>query len=236
MRTIPREVNRSVDKASFTLSEKQKSILVGTILGDAGIRYRGFNCRLHVKHALKQLSLVNFKWKSFRNITSMNVSVFSQRVGNKDYNFAEFVTQTHPEFTKYYNLFYKSSKKIVPLEIGELLIHPLSLAVWFMDDGTAEYAGASLQTHSFNKQDVLRLAKVVKVNYKIDANIHTNKGRWVIYFPKSSMYRLSSLLEPYILKDFRYKLLPYSLKKKVNPVETTRRDPVLPDYDIVRSA
>lgn len=217
MRAIPREVNKSIDKASFTLSENQKSILVGTLLGDAGIRYRGFNCRLHIKHALKQLSLVNFKWKSFRNITSMNVRVFTQQVGERDYNFAEFVTQTHPEFTKYYNLFYKSSKKIVPKEIQQLLVDPLSLAVWFMDDGTAEYAGASLQTHSFSKVDVLRLVKVIKINYKIDANIHMNKGRWVIYFPKASMSRLSSLVDHDILQDFRYKLLPYSLKKKLTP-------------------
>src|SRR3989338_3553721 len=160
MRTIPREVN--YDKASFVLSEEQKSVLVGTLLGDGGIRFRGNNCRLHVKHALKQLSLVNFKRKIFENITSMDVSVFNQKVGEKEYSFAEFVTLTHPEFTTYYRMFYQSSKKIIPADIHKMLVSPLSFAVWFMDDGSADYAGATLQTHCFSKIEVEKLINVIK--------------------------------------------------------------------------
>lgn len=217
MRTIPREVNSILNKTRFKLSKIQKNVLIGTLLGDGGIRFRGKNCRLHIKHSANQLPLINYKRKVFFNITSMKVRKFSQTVGNKNYNFAEFVTLTHPEFTKYFHLFYPFNKKQVPKNIDDLLVNPLSLAIWFMDDGSAEYAGASLQTHSFTKEDVEKLMKCIKLNFKIDVIKRLNKGKWIIYFPKASMSRLQKATERYMLKEFMYKLKPYSVRKSLTP-------------------
>ena len=44
--------------------------------------------------------------------------------------------------------FYRDRRKIVPDGIEELL-EPAAVAAWFMDDGTADRAGVSFQTHSF---------------------------------------------------------------------------------------
>lgn len=212
MRTTPREVCFKSIKALFKLDEIQRNVLIGTALGDGGLRYRGKDCRLHVKHSFNQISLVEYKRRVFRNITSMGISVFTQTIGGRDYSFAEFVTLTHPEFTKCHNLFYSSSKKIVPKEINRLLTDPLSLAVWLMDDGAADHAGASLQTHSFTKVEVETLIKVLKSNFKLDVTKRMNKGKWIIYFPKASMRRLHQIVDKHMLEDFRYKLVPYSLR------------------------
>jgi hypothetical protein len=217
MRKTPREVSSVLDKASFRLNKTQKSVLVGTLLGDGGIRYRGKECRLHIKHSINQLPFVDYKREVFCNITSMEVRKFSQTFGKKDYVFAEFVTLTHSEFTKYYRLFYPFLKKQVPNNIDTLLVDPLSLAVWFMDDGSAEYAGASLQTHSFTKKDVESLINCIRENFNIDASKRLNKGRWIIYFPKASMSRLREVIEKYMLKEFMYKLEPYSVRKSLTP-------------------
>ena len=224
MRTIPREVCFELIKKSFRLSKIQKKVLIGTILGDGKIQYRGKNCRLHIKHALKQLPLVEYKRRIFSNITSMEVRKFQQIVGQGVYNFAEFVTLTHPEFTKYYKTFYPFSKKKVPVKIDELLIDPLSLAVWFMDDGAADYAGASIQTHSFTKLGVEKLIFSIKKNFDLEVTKRLNKGRWIIYFPKASLSKLESIIGRYLLEEFKYKLVPYSIRK-ANPVETVRRYP-----------
>lgn len=211
MRTTPREVC-SIDKETFKLNKLQRSVLVGTILGDGGLRYRGHNCRLHIKHSARQLSLVRYKHKVFRNITSMKISEFTQAVGEKDYNFAEFVTLTHSEFTKYYDCFYPLNKKIVPSDIDKILIDPLSLAVWFMDDGAADYAGASLQTHSFSKTDVEELRKTLKLNFGLETTSRLNKGGWIIYFLKSTMLKLRKQIDAHMLEEFKYKLVPYSVR------------------------
>lgn len=209
MRTTPREVYLSL-KAKFNLSPVQTAVLVGTLLGDGSIQLRKKDARLHIKHALNQLSLVEYKRKVFANIVSMKVRTFKQKVGKVDYNFAEFVTLTHPELTRFHKLFYVNSRKIVPIDINRLLKEPLSLAVWIMDDGSSEYAGLSIQTHSFSEEEVDTLIGVIKKNFDLKALRRRNKGKWIIYFPKGSLSKLSRIVSRYILPDFGYKLLPYS--------------------------
>ena len=234
MRATPREVC-SFKKESFKLSKIQKAVLVGTLLGDGGLRFRGKNCRLHIKHAKRQLPLVIYKRKIFSSITSMQTRLFNQFVGEKEYSFAEFVTLTHPVFTEYYSLFYRKAKKIVPINIGQLLTNPLSLAVWIMDDGSAEYAGLSIQTHSFNREEVERLIEVIRLNFRIETTKRLNKRKWIIYFPKSSLPKLNLVLKGLILPEFRYKLIPYSIKHK--PRRDCTPEPLnIKGYDTVRSA
>lgn len=225
MRTIPREVYSQI-KSSFNINSEQKAVLLGTLLGDGGIRQKGRFARLHIKHSLKQLPLVEYKKKIFSNIVTMNISVFTQKVGKVDYNFAEFVTLTHPTFLEYYNLFYPNKKKIIPKNIEQLLTDPLSLAIWIMDDGAAEYAGISIQTHSFSKNEVDLLRKTITKNFGIETGRKLNKGKWIIYFPKASLSNLRNQIDEFMLEEFKYKLIPYS-KRRVNPVETTRQRPIL---------
>ena len=212
MRTIPREVCQK-RKDAFSLSNKQKSVLVGTLLGDGGLRYRGLNSRLHIKHSFTQVEYVRYKHQVFSEITSMPVRIFAQIVGTKNYSFAEFVTLTHPIFTLYHGLFYPKGKKIIPNNIWELLTDPLSLAIWIMDDGSAEYAGLSLQTHSFSKREVSILIKVIKRNFGLLANMRLNRGRWIIYFPKHQMDNLRKVAEAFMLPQFLYKLIPYQTRQ-----------------------
>lgn len=225
MRATPREVCLNL-KSSFKLDSSQKAVLLGTLLGDGGIRPKGRFARLHIKHSLNQLPLVEYKKQVFSNITTMNVSVFKQKVGKVDYNFAEFVTLTHSEFLEYYQLFYPSSKKIVPKNINQLFVNPLSLAVWIMDDGSAEYAGLSIQTHSFSEKEVDLLRNVILNNFSLTTKKKLNKGKWIIYFPKDNLPKLRNLIGELILEEFKYKLIPYSEKSK------PRRD-CTPDSNIV---
>ena len=233
MRTTPREVCLDL-KSSFNINSKQKAVLIGTLLGDGGIKLKGKFARLHIKHSLKQLPLVKYKRRIFSNITTMGVSLFKQKISKIDYNFAEFVTLTHPLFLEYYQLFYPNKKKKVPRNIDQLLTNPISLAIWVMDDGSAEYAGVSIQTHSFSKYDVDLLRKAITANFNIETGRRLNKGRWIIYFPKASLSKLRSQIGKYMLEEFRYKLIPYS-ERSANPVETTRQRPKYWDEDIVRT-
>lgn len=216
MRTIPREVYNDL-KSKFQLNSIQKEVLVGTILGDASIQKKGNYARLHIKHSLNQLSLVEYKRDIFSNIAVMNVREFSQKVGEHDYKFAEFVTLTHPIFLDYYNVFYPNGKKVVPRNIGDFLSSPLSLAVWIMDDGAAEYAGLSIQTHSFTAKEVRLLTRIIGQKFNLEVTMRVNKGRWVIYFPKSVLNNLRELVNNYILSDFKYKLMPYSQRLLMTP-------------------
>lgn len=195
----------------------QESVLIGTMLGDGGLRYKGKNCRLHIKHASWQLPLVRFKHEIFQNFVTMKIREFTQTVKGNKYAFIEFVSRTHPDFTIFYNIFYRDGKKIVPHNIEMLLTEPLSLAVWFMDDGSAEYAGASFQTHCFSKSEVELLQHSLEFNFQLVTTIRQNRGKWILYVPKRSLAKFRSLVEPFILERFLYKLIPYSVKIRQTP-------------------
>lgn len=214
MRTIPREVRKvQVWKLTFSLSREQEDVLLGTLFGDGTLQCRGYDFRLHVKHGGKQLSYVEYKHKVFQNCTSMPVRIFSQKVLQKDYQFAEFVTQTHPCFTTYNKLFYIDGKKHITEKVCKLFQNPKSIAVWFMDDGSAEYTGAAFNTQCFEEKEVFLLRKVLCDRFLLETTQRRNKGGWVIYVPKKNMTILRNLVKDYLLPEFFYKLMPYTERR-----------------------
>lgn len=213
MRTTPREVQDFAKvKASFTLSEIQRSVLFGTLLGDGSLKRRGNYHRLHIKHSEKQISFVRYKYNIFSNITNMKINSFSQEVNGKQYRFSEFVTLTHPEFTKVYQKFYPKGKKRVNNKVVEDFSNPLGLAVWYMDDGSADYAGLSFNTQCFYKKDVDLLRILLKDRFNLSTTKRRNKNGWIIYIPKRDVSKFVNMIRPYVLPYFKYKLRPYSLR------------------------
>lgn len=209
LRTTPREVYIGL-KSNFELTPFQKGVLVGTLLGDGSLQPRKKFTRSHIKHSLKQLSLVDFKRSVFTEITNMKVRQFQQEVKGKKYYFAEFVTLTHKVFSDFYDCFYPNGYKEVPKNIGQLLVDPVSLAVLIMDDGSAENAGLSISTHSFSEDGVTLLSQVIQNNFGISSNLRMNKGKHILYFPKTSINRLRKLIGNLMLENFKYKIIPYN--------------------------
>ena len=61
--------------------------------------------------------------------------------------------------------FYKDKKKVISQKLKQLLKSPLSLAMWFMDDGCAEYAGVSFNTQCFSLKEVRFLSQILTKQY-----------------------------------------------------------------------
>ena len=96
---------------------------------------------------------------------------------------------------------------MVPEEIATWL-SPLAVAIWFMDDGAADYAGVTLQTHDFEPEEVDHLATVLRENFGLAVNSRGNKGGRILYVKAASLPRLKAIVGPYLLAEFRYKLIP----------------------------
>lgn len=200
MRITPREV-----RSKFT--EAQRAVLVGTLLGDGCLAQHGRFHRLHVKHRIAHANLAEFKYEAFRKFISMPLHRFNQRLGNKEFPCVQFATRTSPLFSEWHAQFYENGRKHVPDEIGEEL-SPLALAVWLMDDGSADYAGLTIQTHSFGPREVRLLIEVLQKNYGLAANVRRNKGAEIIYLKAEGIPTLSEIVAPYILPELAYKLIP----------------------------
>jgi hypothetical protein len=79
------------------LSQEQRSVLTGTLLGDAGLPMHGRHPRLFIKHKKDHESLALLKYGVFREYISMSPNYFDQRLNGRSYPCVQFVTRTHPE-------------------------------------------------------------------------------------------------------------------------------------------
>lgn len=189
------------------LTPQQQSVLVGTILGDGSLAKHGRSHRLHVKHKADHVALVEYKHTVFGDFVSMPVYHFDQRLSGKGHPCAQFATRTNPVFSEWHSRFYLERRKIVPADI-EVLLSPLAVAVWFMDDGAADYAGVTFQTHNFEWAETKRVADVLEGKFRLAATLRRNRGRWIIYVGAGSLPRLGQLIRPHLLEEFAYKLEP----------------------------
>ena len=69
---------------------------------------------------------------------------------------------------------YKSEKKVISQKLKQQLNNTLSLAMWFMDDGCAEYAGVSFNTQCFSLKEVGFLSYILKENFGLDSTIRNS--------------------------------------------------------------
>ncbi len=201
-------------KRKLELSEKQRSVLIGTILGDGYLRESrsGRAARLQICHSVSARDYVLWKWKIFSNwvyaiprITQINRSI-------------RFTTVSHVSLLEFYNSFYVENTKIVPNNICDVLKDDLSLAVWFMDDGNGYlHSGAfRISTYAFGLEGNYLLRDCLQTNFGIGATVvRDNKGHQ-LYIPVrgGSARRFRTIIEPYVIPTMRYKLL------SISPVET----------------
>jgi hypothetical protein len=194
--------SRSVNK----LTERQREVLIGTLLGDGCLAKHGRFPRLHVKHKSAHRALAELKYEVFRDLTSMALHEFDQKLAKKLYPCVQFATRTSAALSEWHARFYQSGKKIVPKDIASLLT-PLALAVWLMDDGASDYAGVTFQTHSFRDSEVEVLVAALESEFELTANSRRNRGGRIIYVQNRSLNRLREIVAPHLLPEFDYKLV-----------------------------
>src|SRR3990167_5681331 len=116
----------------------QQAVIIGSILGDGFLQKTGKNhARLRLEHSLKQQDYLIWKCKILNNFFQKKPEIlerFNLKFG-KSYQYIRNQSYSGLEFGKLHQLFYVDGKKIIPNKISELLKDPMSLAVWFMDDG-----------------------------------------------------------------------------------------------------
>ena len=107
-----------------------------------------------------------------------------------------------------YLLFYNNKVKKIPLNIGEILTS-VSLAYWIMSDGGWTGSGIRLFVNSFTKLEVELLINVLNTKFNLHCSIQTgnkSKTQFLIYIPAKDIDHIKSLVLPYMLPSFYYKL------------------------------
>jgi hypothetical protein len=181
------------------------------LLGDSCLEKNGRNVRLRVEHGLDQKDYLNWKFKEFQNLATDRPRLVKGTIhlrAGKRYRRWHFSTFSLPELNTYWYKFYSRKRKRIPRNILELLKSPLSLAVWFMDDGYKrnDCNALRINTDSFIRKEQKLLQQCLRTNFGIDAKIHRKGKFWNIYIPEPEVRDFCKLVKPYVLPKMRYKI------------------------------
>lgn len=196
-------------KATLTMTYRQKQILDGMLLGDAHLeRQRGaLTARLKIEHSVAQASYVAWKYNEWRDWvrTPPRERERRNRLGTISTNVG-FTTLSHIELESFRQRYYRDHRKVVP---QDLALTPLSLAVWFMDDGSrksSQCRGLYLNSQSFTEAEVDVLRSVIRRDVGIETTVRKQPDGLQIYVPSPSVAEFTAFIAGNVLPSMMYKL------------------------------
>lgn len=196
----------------MSLTKTQEAILIGTILGDGYLQKTGEkNARLRLEHGEKQKEYLVWKASKFPRLFQ-GKATYLERIHPHSKNVYRYWRQqsnTTPELGKWRVLFYPDGKKHIPEGLSDILKNPLSVAVWYMDDGyyysrdrnSYIYLGRVAETEAQFAQETL------KKNFGVVAKIYDKRKKgYTLFFSVEETIKLHSVIRSFVVPLFNYKL------------------------------
>jgi len=195
------------------MNKKKKAAIIGMVLGDAFLQKTGEkNARIRLEHSEKQQDYLIWKAGFFPELFQGKPS-FLERFNpcyEKSYRYVRWQSNASPEIGKMRKLFYEQGKKKIPNNLPLLFDSPLTLAIWYMDDGYLYHRDKMiyiyLPRYTIEEQKIL--LKTLKLNFGLKPLLKIKKsGNQVLVFPVEETIKLLLLVGPLIPPSMRYKLL-----------------------------
>lgn len=205
-------------KLELKLTDRQRAILVGLLLGDGHLETQngGRTYRLKVEHGSAQADYVRWLFQELREwIPAEKPYVKVRKDGVQNIG---FTTYSHGSLRFYGQQFYNGKRKRMP-KIIQKMLEPISVAIWFMDDGSrksAKHLCYIIHTLGYTKADLELVQKALQTRFGIKAIQHRQKEKyWRLYIPSESARQFESLIEEYVrpITSMKHKLITYLPKK-----------------------
>ncbi len=182
------------------INNRQLEILVGCILGDGYIYPKG---KIQIEQGIKQSAYLMWKYKELRTLAyglPSTIARYDSRV-EKTYYQRRFWLRQY--FRPWRKIFYSDGKKIFPVEF-EKYISPLSLAVWYMDDGNySERRNVKFATDGFDVSSREKIREMLLRKFNIRSTLHKS-GK--LRISNDSLQRFFEIVRPFIHSSMKYKL------------------------------
>jgi recombination protein RecA len=206
--------DRVLQAVEHRLSPLQWEIILGTLMGDGAISptRSGHGASLRWGHCEAQTSYCDWKASLFANI---GASRSTNAKGAVFYDLPPL-----PELAELRRAVYVGGKKVLSYDYLKKLT-PLSIGLWYMDDGgftlrakgvqerTRDGSGrADICVEAMEEGTRQRLADHLSDTWGIRPQIVSRAGKAVFVFPKEETRKLHELIAPYIHPSMQYKLLP----------------------------
>ena len=186
-------------KKTLTLNDIQRSILVGTLLGDGHLETQdnGKTYRLKLEHQIAQRDYLQWIYDQFKEWIPGGIR---SRIKKNGYEYVLCDTYSHGAFRFYAQQFYPHDRKEIP-KLIEKILDPMVLAIWFMDDGSwksNQHKTFIIHTLGYSKKDLELIQKILKKKFDLETSLHAQKGKyWRLYIKSESALKFRDLIEPY---------------------------------------
>lgn len=198
--------NHALRAVPFT--QRQKDIALGALLGDGYLRPSGHSYALAFTHGEKQKAYLEWKRSEFENFVTTKTFYGRETVFHGNAPIYSFSTICHPYLAQLHDLCYPGGVKTVSQDWLDLL-SPLSLAVWYMDDGSLNrrYGTVVLCTNSFSLDEHALLIAFFLDRFGIAAKAEPRRnGQFVLRINASQRRKFFDLVSPHIPDCMAYKL------------------------------
>jgi len=197
------------------LNPKQLEVIIGMLLGDGHLRTerKGYS-RFGIIHCERQKELFDLEIKA---LSGFEINIHRREAYKRSSPAFSCTTRGGNQWMILREQWYPKGKKIVPENI---ILTPLTLATFYMDDGSYEKNAAILCIGGFNRDSVWKIFwKLAELDlkpriesFKDQLRIHIGNGNGKKH---NSANKFFDIISPYIPPSMRYKIPPNS--KKYDP-------------------
>ena len=206
--------DRVLQATPHYLSEFQWQVILGGLMGDGALSSssQGHGARYRIGHGARQAEYCDWKAGLLGNIGS---SRSTNAKGDVFHDFSPL-----PELAELRKAVYVDGKKVLSHDYLKNL-SPLSLAIWYMDEGcftlrskgvqarTADGSGRSeICIEALEPASRTRLAEYLADTWNLRPKMIERAGKAVLVFPRFETDKLHALIAPYVHPSMQYKLLP----------------------------
>lgn len=197
-------------KKGLHLNSRQRSILVGLLLGDGHLETLngGRTYRLKVEHSTNQKEYTDWLYEQFKDFVREKPIIKEKLLNGKKFTSCYFSTYSLGFFRFYAQQFYVDKKKVIPKIIRKLL-DPQALAIWFMDDGSfksSRHKTYIIHTLGYTKKDLILVQETIEKKFGIKTRIHKQYDKFRLYFLSETANEFRQVIEPYLIPSMKYKL------------------------------
>lgn len=182
----------------LAVTERQRDILIGCVLGDAYIAKKG---KIRIEQSYRQIEYILWKYQELNSLAYPALPRTIDRTNTKN---GQTYQSTFFSLRQYFRpwrlIFYPSGKKVFP---SGLTISPLSLAIWYMDDGCWTGTKCVIATEGFDDPSIERIQQTLQSQYEIESVVGKNRK---LVIRKQSHDTFYTLVSPNMVSSMKYKI------------------------------
>ena len=197
------------------LTNFQKQVIIGTLLGDSTIRYVNpgtKNPNLTFSHSEKQIEYGHYKFDILKDIMSSwtdqdrmtNYGQFKRRM---------FTGKNCKVLKRFREAFYPKGIKVLNIPYLLKVFTEVSLCFLFMDDGCKSGNTIHLNLQNFELSELEDFVHLLKWKFDLDFTIKKDK---TLYLRQKSFDKFVDLIKPWLHPTMYYKITASCLKTPLN--------------------